>query len=118
VTERGGKRQRLFFQGRKPSLEITKQGRKIMKATALVVMAAFLMSAAVPAFALTSAEKETCLIAAGSCGNKAKQLEKEVMQMKKEMKAGKKTYTEEDLKMLDQKIQDALDQLKMMKEKK
>ena len=40
------------------------------------------------------------------------------MEMKKEMKAGKKTYSEEDLKMLDQKIQEALDQLKMMKNKK
>jgi len=89
-----------------------------MKTSFMVVMAAFLMSAAVPVFALTAAEQETCLIAAGNCGNKAKELEKEVMQMKKEMKAGKKTYTEEDLKMLDQKIQDALDQLKMMKEKK
>jgi hypothetical protein len=92
--------------------------RKVMKRIALVVMAAVLMSSAVPAMALTSAEKETCLIAAGNCGTKAKELEKEVMQMKKEMKSGKKTYTEEDLKMLDMKIQDALDQIKMMKEKK
>ena len=89
-----------------------------MKASTIMVMVAFLMSTAVPVFAVTAAEQETCLIAAGNCGNKAKELEKEVMQMKKEMKAGKKTYTEEDLKMLDQKIQDALDQIKAMKEKK
>jgi hypothetical protein len=90
-----------------------------MKRVALAVMAAVLLSsAAVPAMAVTAAEKETCLIAAGNCGSKAKELEKELMQMKKEMKAGKKMYTEEDLKMLDQKIQDALDQLKMMKGKK
>ena len=89
-----------------------------MKRVAFAVMAAFLMSSAVPVMALTAAEKETCLIAAGNCGTKAKELEKEVMQMNKEMKAGKKTYTEEDLQMLDKKIQDALDQIKMMKEKK
>jgi hypothetical protein len=90
-----------------------------MKRMALMVMAAVLMSsAAVPVMALTAAEKETCLISAGNCGNKAKELEKEVMEMKKEMKAGKKTYSEEDLKMLDHKIQEALDQLKMMKNMK
>jgi len=89
-----------------------------MKKIALMVMAVAFMFSAVPVMALTAAEKETCLIAAGNCGTKAKELEMEVMKMKKEMEAGKKTYTEEDLKMLDQKIQDALDQIKMMKEKK
>ena len=89
-----------------------------MKRVALAVIAAMLMSSAVQVMALTAAEKETCLIAAGNCGTKAKDLEKEIKKMQKEMKAGKKTYTEEDLKMLDLKIQEALDQIKMMKEKK
>jgi len=88
-----------------------------MKASALMVMAAFLMSAAVPVFAETAAEKEVCLIAAGTCANRAKTLEKEVAQMKKEIKAGK-TYSQEDIKILEQKIQDALDQLDKMKGKK
>lgn len=89
-----------------------------MKKVALAVMAAMLMSSAVPVMALTAAEREICLIAAGNCGSKAKELEKEAMMMKKEMQSGKKMYSEEDLKKLDQKIQEALDQIKMMKGKK
>jgi hypothetical protein len=87
-----------------------------MKTSALVVMAAFLMSAAVPVFAQTASEKETCAIAASSCVDTTKLLEKRIMKLKKEIKSGK-NYSTEDMKMLEQKLQDAIDQLDKMEGK-
>jgi hypothetical protein len=81
-----------------------------MKTSALVVIAAFLMSAAVPVFAQTAPEQQQCAISANTCLDKAKILEKRVMKLKKEIKAGK-SYSPEEMKMLEQKLQDAMDQL-------
>jgi len=81
-----------------------------MKTSALVVIAAFLMSAAVPVFAQTAPEQQQCAISANTCLDKAKILEKRVMKLKKEIKAGK-SYSPEEMKMLEHKLQDAMDQL-------
>jgi hypothetical protein len=80
-------------------------------------MAVFLMSAAVPVFAQTAPEKQTCAISANTCLDKAKILEKRVMKLKKEIKAGK-NYSPEEMKILDQKLQDAMDQLDKVEGKK
>ncbi len=88
-----------------------------MKTSAIVVMAAFLMSAAVPVFAGTAQDQETCAISANTCLDKAKVLEKRVMKLKKEIKAGK-SYSPEEMKMLEQKLQDAMDQLDKIEGKK
>jgi hypothetical protein len=88
-----------------------------MKTSALVVMAVFLMSVAVPVFAQTAQEKEICAISANTCLDKAKTLEKRIVKLKKEIKAGKK-YSPEEMKMLEQKLQDAMDQLDKVEGKK
>ena len=88
-----------------------------MKASALVVMAAFLMSAAVPVLAQNAQEKETCAISANTCLDKAKVLEKRIAKLKKEIKAGK-NYSPEEMKTLEQKLQDAMDQLDKVEGKK
>ena len=81
-----------------------------MKTSALVVMAALLMSAAVPVFAQTAPQQETCAISARTCLDKTKILERKIAKLRKEIKAGK-PYSAEDMKALEQKLQDAIDQL-------
>ena len=88
-----------------------------MKKIALLVMATFLMSAAIPVFAETAAEKEQCAISANTCLNKAETVEKRMKMMKGEIKKGK-TYSPEDMKTLEQKLQDVQDQMDKMGVKK
>ena len=88
-----------------------------MRASAIMLMAAFLMSTAAPVFAATSQESETCAISANTCLDKAKILQKRVAKLKKEIKAGK-TYNMEEMKALEQKLQDAMDQLDKVEGKK
>ena len=88
-----------------------------MKASALLVVAAFLMSAAVPVFAQTAQEKELCAISANTCLTKAEVVEKRMKKMKGEIKKGK-TYSQEDMKTLEQKLQDVMDQMDKMGVKK
>jgi hypothetical protein len=89
-----------------------------MKTSAIVVMAAFLMSSTVPVFAQgTAQEKETCAISANTCLDKAKVLQKRIVKIKKDIKAGK-NYSPEEMKMLEQKLQDAMDQLDKVEGKK
>ncbi len=89
-----------------------------MKASALLVIAAFLMSAAVPVFAETAQEKEMCAISANTCLGKAQVVEKRMKKMKGEIKKGTKTYSPEDMKVLEQKLQDVMDQMDKMGVKK
>jgi hypothetical protein len=88
-----------------------------MKTSALVVMAAFLMSAAVPVFAATAQEQATCAISAGTCLNKAEIVEKRMKKMKGDIKKGT-TYSPEEMKVLEQKLQDVMDQMDKMGVKK
>ncbi|MGD0843731.1 MAG: hypothetical protein ABSA06_05085 [Geobacteraceae bacterium] len=88
-----------------------------MKTSALVLVAAFLMSAAVPVFAQTAQERETCAIAASTCLTKAEAVEKRMKKMKADVKKGT-TYSPEDMKVLEQKLQDVQDQLDKMGVKK
>jgi len=90
-----------------------------MKKSAIIAMTAMLMSAAVPAFAQQDAQqKELCQIAAKNCLNKADILQKKVKKLNAEIKKGSTKYSAEDLKMLEQKLQDAQDQLDKMEGKK
>jgi len=88
-----------------------------MKKIALAVMAVFLMSAAVPVFAETAAEKEACAISAGTCLTKAEMVEKRMKKMKADIKKGT-MYSPEDMKVLEQKMQDVQDQMDKMGVKK
>jgi acyl-CoA synthetase (AMP-forming)/AMP-acid ligase II len=88
-----------------------------MKSSAIVLMAAFLMSAAVPVFANTAQEQQTCAISANTCLDKAKILQKRIKKMKADIKKGA-NYSPEEMKMLEQKLQDAMDQLDKVEGKK
>ena len=88
-----------------------------MKKIALAVMAVFLMSAAVPVFAATAQEQQQCAISAGTCLNKAEVVEKRMKKMKADIKKGT-IYSPEDMKVLEQKLQDVQDQMDKMGVKK
>ena len=88
-----------------------------MKKIALAVMAVFLMSAAVPVFAATAQEQQQCAISAGTCLNKAEVVEKRMKKMKTDVKKGT-MYSPEDMKVLEQKLQDVQDQMDKMGVKK
>jgi len=82
-----------------------------MKTSALMVMAMFLMSAAVPVLAKeTPQDKFICELAVHNCLNKTELLEKRIEKLQKEIKSGNK-YSPEELKKLERKLQDAIDQL-------
>ncbi|KAF0220282.1 MAG: hypothetical protein FD174_1362 [Geobacteraceae bacterium] len=82
-----------------------------MKTSALAVTLAFLVSAAGPVYALTHQEKLACAMTAGNCLNTAKLLEKRIMEIKNEI-AKNTNGSPEEVKKLDRKLQDAMDELK------
>ncbi len=89
-----------------------------MRTSVVVLMAAFLMSSAMPALAQTAQEEETCAISAGTCLDKVVILEKRIKKLKAEIKSGKVKTSEEEMKMLEKKLQDAIDQLNKIEGKK
>lgn len=82
-----------------------------MKTSALVVMSAFLMSAAVPVFAMTHQEKLACAMTAGNCLDRGKLLEQRIVEIKHEI-AKDTNGPPDEVKKLDNKLQDAMDELK------
>jgi F0F1-type ATP synthase epsilon subunit len=82
-----------------------------MKKSAIIAMAALLISAAVPAIAQNAQEQAVCNISAKTCLNKAEILEKRIEKLNAEVKKGDKNYSPEEMKKLEQKLQDAQDQL-------
>ena len=82
-----------------------------MKKSAIIAMAAFLISTAAPAIAENAQEQAVCNISAKTCLNKADILQKRIKKLNAEMKKGNKKYSAEEMKILEQKLQDAMDQL-------
>jgi uncharacterized protein YlxW (UPF0749 family) len=89
-----------------------------MKKIVLMISAALLVSASMPAFSdQTSEEKVICNLAAQNCLNKADVLQKRVKKLKAEVNKGTKKYSTEDLKKLEQKLQETQDLLDKMEGK-
>lgn len=86
-----------------------------MKKNILMILAAFLVTASLPAFSQqTPEEKVICQLAAHNCLNSADILQKRIKKLNSEVKKGTKTYSSEDLKKIEQKLketQDLLDKL-------
>jgi hypothetical protein len=79
-----------------------------MKKIAVMVMAAFMMSAAVPAFAqMTKEEKDQCLLASKNCMNEVDTLQKKMKKLNAEIKKGDKVYSAAELKKLQDKLKEA-----------
>jgi peptidoglycan hydrolase CwlO-like protein len=80
-----------------------------MKKVAVMLMAAFVMSAAVPAFAaeMTKEEKDQCLLASKGCTTEVDSIQKKIKKLNAEIKKGKKVYSAEEIKKLQQKLDEA-----------
>ena len=79
-----------------------------MKKVAVMVMAAFMMSATLPAFAeMTKEEKDQCLLASKSCMTEANSIQQKMKKLNAEIKKGKKVYSAEELKKLQDKLKEA-----------
>lgn len=83
-----------------------------MKKSVIMIIAALLVSAAMPAFSeQTPEEKVVCNLAAQNCLNKADILQKRIKKLKSEVKKGTKTYSADDMKKIEQKLQETQDLL-------
>ena len=79
-----------------------------MKKVAVMVMAAFMMSAAMPAFAqMTKEEKDQCLLASKGCMGEVSSIQQKMRKLNTEIKKGKKVYSAEELKKLQDKLKEA-----------
>ncbi len=86
-----------------------------MKKTAIMLLATFMMSATVPAMAqMTKEEKDMCLLATKNCLNQADSLQQRIKRIQGEIRKGKKVYSADELKNLEQKLQEASDILKKL----
>ena len=73
----------------------------------IVVLAALMMSVAVPAFAQqTNQEQVICNLASKNCQSSAEAIQKRIKKMNVEMKKGK-VYSTEDVQKLEQKLKEA-----------
>ena len=77
-----------------------------MKMRAMVVLAALMMSVAVPALAQASQEQVICNLASKNCLSMAESVQKRTKKMDAEMKKGK-VYSTEDVQKLEQKLKEA-----------
>ncbi len=82
-----------------------------MKKIVLMLCAALLVSASMPVFSQTPEEKVICNLAAQNCLNKVDILQKKVKKLKAEVNKGTKKYSPEDLKKIEQKLQETMDLL-------
>jgi uncharacterized protein YlxW (UPF0749 family) len=81
------------------------QRRKIMKKGVIFVLAAFMLSATVPAFAQeTHHQKVECALAAQNCLNVVNILQKRINDINAEIEKGNTKYSEEDVKELQKQL--------------
>jgi len=85
-----------------------------MKTSALVVMMAFLMSAAVPVFAMTHQERLACAMTAGNCLDDEKNLEKQKVEIKNGTNKGSINSSDE-IKKPEKKPRNTLERLDNIK---
>ncbi len=79
-----------------------------MKKIAVVVMTAFMISATMPALAqMSKEEKDQCLLASKSCLTEVDSIQKRIKKIQTEIRKGKKVYSAEELKKLQDKLKEA-----------
>jgi peptidoglycan hydrolase CwlO-like protein len=79
-----------------------------MKKIVLMLTAAFMMSAVAPVYAqMTAEQKDQCLLASKDCVNEVNSINQKIKKLQKEIKKGKKVYSEEEIKKLNAKLKEA-----------
>jgi len=83
-----------------------------MKKYVIMTMAALMLATTLLAYAQqTPEEKVICNLAAQNCLNKADILQKRIKKLNADLKKGTKTYSAEDLKKIEQKLQETQETL-------
>lgn len=86
-----------------------------MKKIAILVMTAVAISATVPTLAqMTKEEKDQCLLASKNCMTEVDSIQKRIRKLNAEIKKGKRVYSVEELKKLEQKLKEASEILKTL----
>jgi peptidoglycan hydrolase CwlO-like protein len=81
-----------------------------MKKILIAVLTAFALSATSMAFAADAPKasaKDECLLASKGCMNQVDSIQQKIKRINTEIKKGKKVYSAEDLKKLQQKLNEA-----------
>ena len=80
-----------------------------MKKVAVMMLAAFSLSAAAPVFAaeMTKEQKDQCLLASKNCATEVDSIQKKVKKLNAEIKKGTKVYSAEEIKKLNDKLKEA-----------
>lgn len=80
-----------------------------MKKIAVMLMAVFMMSAAVPVLAadMTKEEKDQCLLASKNCSAEVDTIQKKIKKLNAEIKKGTKVYSADEIKKLQDKLKEA-----------
>ena len=89
-----------------------------MKKSVIIIIATLILAVTMPVYSQqTSEEKVICNLAAQNCLNKADILQKRIKKLNAEVKKGTGKYSPEDLKKIDQKLQETKDLLDKMEGK-
>jgi|SRR5208282_1102427 hypothetical protein len=94
-----------------------KYGRVVMKRRAVLPLVLVLMSVAGPVFPQNVQEKVICEIAAKNSLNTLEIIKKRIKKIDAEIKKGSRTYSADDMKKLEQKLQETRDLLDKMEGK-
>jgi len=79
-----------------------------MRKTAILLLAAFLTSVSMPVFAEEmKSTKDECLLASKNCKNEVDSIQKKIKKLDTEIKKGKKVYSAEEIKKLQEKLNEA-----------
>lgn len=80
-----------------------------MKKTAIMLLAAFMMTAAIPAFAaeMTKEDRDQCLLASKDCKGQVDSIQQKIKKLNSEIKKGTKVYSAEEIKKLNEKLAEA-----------
>jgi hypothetical protein len=86
-----------------------------MRKGILMLIAAMFMTSTLPAFAqMTQSQKDECMLASKNCTDQVDDIYRRMHRLDKEIKKGKRVYTKEELKMLQQKLSETQELLKTM----
>lgn len=88
-----------------------------MKKGIIILLTALLMAPAGMSLAADHQEAVSCQLAAKNCLNKADIIQKKMKKLEAEIKKGSKKYTAEELKALEQKLQETKDLLDKLEAK-
>jgi len=78
-----------------------------MRKVAILLLAAFLTSVSVPAFAEEmKGGKDECLLVSKNCKTEVDTIQKKITKLQNEIKKGKKVYSAEELKKLETKLKE------------